>query len=208
MKKTIVTKWVTSVLLAITISPASSAGVFAKLDGIEGEADAVGYHGWSDIISFEQGLKMPVASADTTTTHNPFGGKPKPSLEAKWSDVIVVKQLDKSSHKIAVAVASGRVIPRVILDVTVPMEDGSELAYCRYILKNVQVTSYNVVATNENMLPVENISLNFEEVKVAYRSFGSEEITTTNSLGPASKLNREGANNFSSGWDLVNNQPK
>ncbi|MDC0268245.1 type VI secretion system tube protein Hcp [bacterium] len=182
MKRTIVSKWVTSILLAITITLGANASAYMKIDGIDGEAVDKDHKGWSDIMTFEQGLRKQVASTG--------GKKGKRPSTASWSNVIVTKELDKSSPKMALAVASGRVIPWVVLDVTASLEEGGEIAYYRYELKNVQVTSYKVGGTHENMLPVESFSLNFEEIKVTY-----------NSLDP----NHGGRVSY--GWDLVNNQP-
>ena len=47
--------------------------------------------------------------------------------------------------------------------------DSGRVTYYRYELKNVLVTSYNVSGSGQSEdVPMEDFSLNFEEVKVTY----------------------------------------
>ncbi|MBT5927537.1 MAG: type VI secretion system tube protein Hcp [Verrucomicrobia bacterium] len=158
MKNKTITKWVASICLAVITTLSTNAAGYIKFDGIEGESRATGHKGWSDIMSFSQGI------------HQPGGGKTgatRRRSSAVFQDLVVVKELDKSSPKIAESVATGRVFPRVVLEMTARTDSG-EITYYSYELTNALVKSYQISADNPNLLPVENFSLNFEEIKVTY----------------------------------------
>ncbi|MHC4192264.1 MAG: Hcp family type VI secretion system effector, partial [Planctomycetota bacterium] len=86
-----------------------------------------------------------------------------------FDDLVLVKEIDKASPKIAEALCKGKVYPKVEIHVTASFVDPGRVTYFAYELKNVMVTSYNVSAGTHNLFrPVEEIGLNFEELKVTY----------------------------------------
>ena len=133
---------------------------YIKFDGVDGEAQDKDHKAWSDIGSFTQGL------------HQPGGASTGPTR--RRGDVIVddigcVKELDKSSPKIAEAVCKGKVFPKVEIHVTASTTDAGRVTYYAYELKNVLVTSYNISGSGQSEdVPTEEFSLNFEEIKVTY----------------------------------------
>jgi len=133
---------------------------YIKFDGVDGEAQDKDHKAWSDLASFSQGL------------HQPGGASTGPTR--RRGDVIVddigcVKELDKSSPKIAEAVCKGKVIPKVEIHVTASTTDAGRVTYYAYELKNVLVTSYNISGSGQaEEVPTEEFSLNFEEIKVTY----------------------------------------
>ena len=88
-------------------------------------------------------------------------------------DVDVVKELDKASPKIAEAVLTGKVFPKVEIHVTASYGDVGRFVYYAYELTNVRVTSYNIGGSGHDV-PTENFSLNFEEIKVTYTERDSD----------------------------------
>lgn len=79
-----------------------------------------------------------------------------------------MKELDKASPKLAESVCTGSVFPEVTIHLTRDHQ-GRQVTYFIATLKNVQVVSHAVggfVAGEE--VPVEDFSLNFEEIKVTY----------------------------------------
>lgn len=163
MKHIKFTQRIAGLLLAIITITQINAAAYIKFDGIDGEAKSDGHEGWIEIMSFNQGIHKPKQGASGSTRRR---------SAAEFSDLVVTKELDKSSPKLAEAVATGRVIPRVALDVTVATERG-EMTYYRYELTNVLVTSYQVSMDNPDYLPLDSFSLNFEEIKVTYMGLGS-----------------------------------
>ena len=85
------------------------------------------------------------------------------------NDLSCAKELDKSSPKIAEAVCKGKVFPKVEIDVTASTTDKGRVTYYRYELTNVMVTGYNISGSGQaEDVPMEDFSLNFEEIKVTY----------------------------------------
>jgi type VI secretion system secreted protein Hcp len=158
MKHNKLTQRIAGLLLAIITITQINAAAYIKFDGIGGEAKSEGHEGWIEILSFNQGIHKPKQGASGSTRRR---------SAAVFGDLTVAKELDKSSPKLAEAVATGRVIPRVTLDVTVATERG-EMTYYRYELTNVLVTSYQVSMDNPELLPMDSFSLNFEKIKVTY----------------------------------------
>lgn len=133
---------------------------YIKYDGVDGEAQDKDHKGWSDILSITQGI------------HQPGGGSTGPTRrrgDVILDDVVVVKELDKASPKIAESVCKGKVFPKVDIHLTASYTDAGRQTYYAYELKNVLVTSYDISGGGQSEeVPTENISMNFEEIKVTY----------------------------------------
>jgi type VI secretion system secreted protein Hcp len=157
-------------------TPSNTSGVemYLKFDGVDGEAQDKDHRGWSDLYSFNQGMSNPTID----------GRSGRRRGDVVLEDIVVVKELDKSSPKIAESVCNGKVFPKVEIHVTESYAGAGRVTYYRYELTNVMVTSYMVVAptntesssgvvgpTNTRDVPVEMVSLNFEEIKVTYTEY-------------------------------------
>ena len=133
---------------------------YIKFDGIDGEAQDKDHKGWSDLGSFSQGMAQPGGSATGATRRRG---------DVVLDDISCAKELDKSSPKIAEAVCKGKVFPKVEIHLTASYTDAGRVTYYAYELKNVLVTSYNVGGSGQaEEVPMEDFSLNFEEIKVTY----------------------------------------
>jgi type VI secretion system Hcp family effector len=83
--------------------------------------------------------------------------------------VVVVKEVDASTPKLAEAIADGKSFPVVKIDLCTSSEGGKRVPYLQWELKNVRVTDYNVSATgDEGAVPTEQLAFNFEEIKQVY----------------------------------------
>lgn len=134
-----------------------------KLGDIKGESVEANHREWSDILSVSQ-------SVDRLSTTNAAGGV---SSTAR-SELVVVKEIDKSSPKIMEAVCLGTIVPVMEVDLTRTFGDSSRVVFLKYELRNVQVTSYQINASGQSgPVPTESFSLNFEEIKVTYTQFDS-----------------------------------
>ena len=131
---------------------------YIKFDGVDGECLDKDHGGWSDILSFSQGVHQPGGGATGATRR-----RGSTVLE----DIQCVKELDKASPKIAESVCNGKVYPKVEIDVTASYTDEGRVTYYRYELTNVMVSSYNISGSSQGV-PTENFSFNFEEIKVTY----------------------------------------
>jgi type VI secretion system secreted protein Hcp len=133
---------------------------YIKFDGIDGEAADKDHKGWSDLESFSQALSRPGGSGT---------GVARRSGDVILEDILCTKALDKSSPKIAEAVCNGKVFPKVELHLTASYTGAGRVTYYAYELKNVLVTNYGISGSGQSdSRAQENISLNFEEIKVTY----------------------------------------
>ena len=133
---------------------------YIKFDGVDGEAQDKDHKGWSDLVSFSQGIHKPMAGATGPTRRRG---------DVVLDDLVCVKELDKASPKLAEAICKGKVFPKVEIHVTASYTDAGRQTYYAYELKNVQVTSYNINGSGQSEdPPMEEFSLNFEEIKVTY----------------------------------------
>lgn len=135
---------------------------FIKFDGVDGESTDKGHEKWSNMFSFSQSIVKAGAGTGTTRRRG----------DVVLDDIMVIKQLDKSSPKLAEAVCKGKVFPKVEIDVTASYTDDAKVTFYRYELKNVQISSYQIGGDTslggDGSGPTENLSLNFEEIKVTY----------------------------------------
>jgi len=133
---------------------------YIKFDGVDGEAKAKDHKGWSKLASFGQGLHKPVGSSTGSTRRRG---------EVIFDDITVSKKLDKAGVKIAEAMCRGKVFAKVEIHLTASYTDAGRVTYYAYELKNVLVTSYSISGSGQpNDVPVEDLALNFEEIKVTY----------------------------------------
>ena len=164
--------------------PTAHSSAYVKFEGVDGESKYQGHEGWSEIVSFRQGIHRPDSGAT---------GSVRQRGNVVFDDIVLVKQVDKASPKLAEAICNGVVFPKVEIHLTGPSE-GSALSgtFYAYELKNVMITSYEVSGSNPLAYalvapapdvtmpsagpfivqavdaPVEEMSLNFQEIKVTY----------------------------------------
>ena len=136
---------------------------FVKFDGVDGEATDTNHEKWCELLAFEQGYSKPGGGST---------GSSRRRGAAIVEDVVLTKELDKASPKIAEACLKGKVFPKVEIELTRSFGDAGNGVYLRYELKNVQVTSYSIGSEDVNRIyPKEVMSLNFEEIKVTYTEY-------------------------------------
>jgi type VI secretion system secreted protein Hcp len=164
--------------------PLVHSSAYIKFDGVDGEAMSKGHDGWSEIVSFNQQITSPSSGATDISRRRG---------DVILEDIIIVKAIDKASPKLAEAICKGKVYTTVEIHLTGPSAGSTcEGIFYAYELKNVMITSYRVTGSNplayaliapapDSILPysgpfivqavdvpMEEISLNFEEIKVTY----------------------------------------
>ena len=137
----------------------AEAAAYLKFDGVDGEAVDKDHKGWIDIESFSQTITR--ENSDSTSAN--FRGA------ATLGDIVVAKELDKSSPKLAESLLIGKVFPKVEIHLT----SSAGATYYAYELTNVMVTSYSI-SGDADQIPMEEFSLNFGEIKVTYTEMDSE----------------------------------
>jgi len=133
---------------------------YIKFDGVDGEAKDKNHRKWSDIVSISQGL------------HQPGGASTGPTRrrgEVVLDDIVVIKELDKASPKIAEGLLKAKVFPKVEIHLTASYADAERVTYYAYEIQNVLVTNYKIIGGSPSEeVPVEEFSLGFEAIKVTY----------------------------------------
>lgn len=147
-------------------SAPSEAG-YIKIGDIKGESQDSEHKDWINLLSVSQSITRPMSSGATGSTRQ--------RSSATFGDVVVVKEIDKSTPKLQESIATGQVYPRVELELTNPSTDSGGRPYLRWELTNVQITNYRVSGSvGGGAVPTESFSLNFEEIKVIYDEFGTD----------------------------------
>jgi type VI secretion system secreted protein Hcp len=133
---------------------------YIKFDGVDGEAQDKDHKGWSDLASFSQGMTQP--GGGTT-------GPTRRRGDVVLDDLTCTKELDKASPKLAESICKGNIFTKVEIHLTASTTDAGRVTYYAYELKNVMITSYNISGSGQGEeVPMEDFSLNFEEIKVTY----------------------------------------
>lgn len=130
---------------------------FVRFDGVDGESKDVDYFKWSEIVTFHQGQKLSIEGVGAARQVGSVG----------FDEMSVVKGVDKASPKLAQAVCTGLRFANVYIDVTQMTESG-RVSYLSYELSGVVISSYNIVGSDLSSRPMEEVTLNFEEITMTY----------------------------------------
>jgi type VI secretion system secreted protein Hcp len=125
---------------------------FMKLGDIKGEATDQGHKEWILIESMSSPLHRTV----------PEGAKDQQRSRGNTvlGDVVVVRQLDKSSTKLQENCANGTFFKEVLIDFCTQVKNKQE-PYLKYKLENAIITSYSFHGVESGApLPTEQISIN------------------------------------------------
>lgn len=143
------------------------AAAFIKIGDIKGEATDNEHKDWIIIESMSSPLFRSV-QLDTTT-----GQRATDPL--RIGDISCVKELDKSSPKLAESVANGTFYDEVEIHFARTVDDGGgtgpprEEPYLTYKLKDVIITSYSFHGNAAgDPLPTEEVTLGYTEVEWTY----------------------------------------
>jgi type VI secretion system secreted protein Hcp len=132
----------------------ASAAAYIKFDGVDGESTQQDHKNWCEVSSMSMGTRR-------------AGGTGSTAGRAEFKEFTVTKKTDRSSPKLMEAVCLGKVIPKVELHLTETGPDGEE-TYLVIELENVLVSSYSLGAGGDSA-PVDQMSLNFERIKLTRR---------------------------------------
>ena len=167
--------------------PDAAAAGFLKFDGVDGESIDKDHDKWIDVLSIDWGVSKKPTKRD---------GQFKEKGPALVQDMQFTYAYEKSSPKLLEALASGKHFEIVELELTKEVpgtricagDDGSipalcNVTYLRYEMEKARIVSYQTGGSAGD-IPTENISLNFDKIKVTYTEFNSAgepegETTTT-----------------------------
>lgn len=151
----------TLICLLFSLATLTAQG-YIKFDGIDGEASEPMHKGWSDIAFFSVDMNNAVSATSAA------GGRA--TGKTSFGDLMITKNIDKSSPKLMEFLVTGKYIPKVDLHLVKKGRDGKSNVYLRYELKNVLITSYQVSgdAADSNNPAIENVSLSYTGINVFY----------------------------------------
>jgi type VI secretion system secreted protein Hcp len=132
------------------------APVFMKYDGVDGSVQDTDHKKWILIES----MSSPMTRAGGSASQPTFG------------PITITKELDKSSPKLMLTCATGIAGQGATIDFMETLESGGERRYLQYTLSDVLISSYSfhgkAEPTSGDPIPTEQLSLNFEEIKIEY----------------------------------------
>lgn len=135
-----------------------AVNAYLYIDGIEGPSTSKPK--CIDVLSFSWGVSQ------TAVYGAGASGKEAKAGRADFSNLTIMKVLDKTSPLLCDHCASGDIIKEVYILYDKPVGDKQQ-DYFRVYLKDALITSVQLSGSNEN--PTESVSFAFQGVEIAYR---------------------------------------
>jgi type VI secretion system secreted protein Hcp len=156
---------------------------FLKITGIEGESQDAKHKGWIDVDSWSWGETRPAPPAAP-------GGGGVGAGKVQLQDFFFASRVSRASPKLFLACANGQHFKDAKLVGRKAGKDQQE--FLTWTFSEILVTSYQTGgAEGGDILPADQVSLNFAKVKVEYRAQKAD-----GSLEPP----------VSAGWDAKTNK--
>lgn len=135
-----------------------SVDYFLKIEGIEGESQDAKHKGEISLESFSWG-----ASQSGTMAYGGGGGAGKVQMQ----DFNFVMNVNKASPKLFLACATGDHIKKAVLTCRKAGKDQQE--YMKFTFSDVLVSSYQTSGSAGDVIPLEQISLNYAKMEMEYK---------------------------------------
>src|SRR5438067_2688475 len=131
---------------------------FLKVDGIEGESTDAKHKNEIDVQSWSWGETQ-------TGTH--AGGGGGGAGKVSMQDFHFTMTVNKATPKLMLACATGQHISKAIL--TCRKAGGEQQEYMIVTFSDMLVSSYQTGGSQGDLVPVDQISLNFSKIEVEYK---------------------------------------
>jgi type VI secretion system secreted protein Hcp len=131
---------------------------FLKIETIEGEATDDKHKSEIDVMSWSWG-----ETQSGTAAAGGGGGAGKVSMQ----DFHFVMRVNKASPKLFIACATGTHIPKATL--TCRKAGAEQQEYMIWVFSDLMVSSYQTGGSEGDVIPVDQISLNFSKVEYEYK---------------------------------------
>lgn len=135
-----------------------AVNAYLFIEGVEGPSTSKTGH--IDVLSFSWGVSQ------TSTYGAGASGKEAKAGRADFSNLSIMKVLDKTTPLLCDHCASGDILKKVWLVYDKPVGDKQE-DYFRIWLKDALITSVQLSGSSEN--PTESVSFAFQGVEIAYK---------------------------------------
>ena len=134
-----------------------AVNAYLYVDGTPGPSTSRTDH--IDILSFSWGV------SNTSTYGQGASGQEAKAGRADFSNLSIMKVLDKTTPNLCDHCASGNILTKVYILYDKPVGDKQQ-AYYRIWLKDALITSVQNSGSNEN--PTESVSFAYQAVEIAY----------------------------------------
>jgi type VI secretion system secreted protein Hcp len=135
-----------------------AVNAYLYIDGVEGPSTSKPKH--IDVLSFSWGVSQ------TAVYGAGASGKEAKAGRADFSNLSIMKVLDKTTPLLCDHCATGNILKEVYIVYDKPVGDKQE-DYFRIYLKDALITSVQLSGSNEN--PMESVSFAFQGVEIAYK---------------------------------------
>jgi len=135
-----------------------SVDYFLKIEGIDGESQDAKHKGEIQLESFSWG-----ANQSGTFASGGGGGAGKVQMQ----DFNFVMHINKASPKLFLACATGDHIKKAVLTCRKAGKDQQE--YMKFTFSDLLVSSYQTGGSEGDVVPMEQISLNYAKIEVEYK---------------------------------------
>ena len=148
--------------------------IYMKYAGIDGASTTKGLEKWIVVDSFQYGINRSLTSALRASLS-------REASEVNISEIVVTKQMDKSSPKLWTEAAHGLLNSKVDFKFTT-MVQNQVLTYCEIKLEGCGVSSHSTSAGSEG-LPMESISVNFTKIVWSFSPIDEKGSGTPEKVG-------------------------
>jgi type VI secretion system secreted protein Hcp len=131
---------------------------FLKVDTIEGESTDAKHKNEIDVQSWSWG---------ETQTGTFAGGGGGGAGKVSMQDFHFTMTVNKATPKLMLACATGQHIPKAVL--TCRKAGGNQQEYMTVTMSDLLVSSYQTGGSQGDLVPVDQISLNFSKIEVEYK---------------------------------------
>lgn len=139
-------------------------GVYALLDGYEGQCPKDGFENYIELLSCDLGLHKPGSAG---TGRSGGGGA------VMADDINMVIDYEKSMPKIQTGLLNGKLIPTVTLKFTTTLNDNPNEVFLEYVFTDCHFTGLNFsgAGSDSGQPPTVNLSISYATVEVKYTYF-------------------------------------
>jgi type VI secretion system secreted protein Hcp len=134
-----------------------AVNAYLYVDGVDGPSTSK--PGCIDVLSFSWGVSQ------TAVYGTGASGKEAKAGRANFSDLTIMKVLDKTTPLLCDHCATGDILKKVYLLYDKPVGD-KQAPYFRIWIKDALITSVQLAGSSEN--PTESVSFAFQGVEIAY----------------------------------------
>jgi type VI secretion system secreted protein Hcp len=133
---------------------------FLKIDNVDGESKDSAHGGEIELMSFSWGEVQGTLSGV---------GQGRSAGKVSMQDFHFVMNVNKASPKLMMACAGGDHLGQAVLTCRKAGAGGDPQEYLIWTFSDVMVSSYQTGGSGGDVVPVDQISLNYSKVKVEYK---------------------------------------